>query len=155
MQMAPYVYNFIRSQGYAEPNIVQRTAGTLGKLALLGAAGAGLYGLTKLELGTVTSTADPTPTPEPPQDQAGQPQPEKTRNEIIGVIGEDDLPKDFLNDGNVQSEPPVETQTNSDLAVRDASGLTEAQTGSSELEGQEGQTKIILLGSIVFLSMVV
>ena len=149
MQMAPYVYNFIRSQGYAEPNIVQRTAGTLGKIALLGAAGAGLYGLTKLGTeGTVTSTADPTPTPKPPQDQgvwqrplgtrsmqeAGQPQPEKTRNVRIPVYTKE-------NYGSVQSEP----QTDSDLAIRDASGLTDAPTGSSEL-AEKDQSSGGLLG---------
>ena len=36
MRIAPAVHSFVRNQEYAdEPNLLQRTAGTIGKLALL------------------------------------------------------------------------------------------------------------------------
>ena len=108
MRIAPAVHSFVRNQEYAdEPNLLQRTAGTIGKLALLGAAaGAGAYALNQYgkksgESGDIDTptmlTRNPTPKPTPPpRDSSGD----------ITLSGEPDIDGGNVSVYNARLEVP-------------------------------------------------
>jgi len=112
MRLAPQVFNFIRNQQYAqEPNLLQQTAGTLGKLALLGAGGAGLYALSQRRPTPSTESAYPfTPI-------------KRDQNEVLNQTGEGEEAQEEANQvelDNSTNQSEVIPQNQNPAIVRSA-----------------------------------
>jgi len=142
MRLAPQVFNFIRNQQYAqEPNLLQQTAGTLGKLALLGAGGAGLYALSQRRQTPSTESAY-TFTPV-----------KRNQNEVLNQSGDGEDAQVEAKAVELTEGAPTQTevisQNQNPPSVRDAVDQAITKYGSGALQTTQPQKKEPRLISII------
>ena len=141
MRLAPQVFNFIRNQQYAqEPNLLQQTAGTLGKIALLGAGGAGLYALSQRQQTPSTESAytfNPI---------------KRDQNEVLNQTGEGEKAQEEANQvdlDNSTNQSEVIPQNQNPASVRDAADQAITRYGSGALQTTQPQKKEPRIFSII------